>query len=640
MFTNSPKPKKILGVLGPRVFDFFHFFFRIFASVRLAIPILVSLIIILAAGTIIESLHGADAAKILIYDTVWFAAVLFLLGMNVFTAAIDRIPWKLKHIGFLITHLGIILILVGSFITKATMIDGQMPVAEGETAAHITLFEPIVYVFSEDVNADWIYAIPQKPFAWEGREKVSPSEKADHEFYLLHYYPKARLNQSLQPAEEGPAAVRVKLKNSFLEQEHWLVEKDEKMSKVALGPAEIVFAQELLKEAAAPAPDDRGYLEIKLAEGSVRIPVPAADTLPFTSPVEGTPLQVTITRVLNNALVEGEKLIDKPEEGTLPGGPGRNPAVELTLEGSGPSLNELGTEKSPELDAPGSGPSLNEPGTEKSPELDAPGSGLQEFHTVFARFPEFPTQHGMKPSAAGLSIFYILPGTGPVDQTNELRFVRQADGLAYQVKTGALVKTGKAVPKEPVQTGWNDLAFTVEEYLPHSRFNKTFDPQPNISQAEDLVSAAEVEIVKGKESRRLWLAQGLRDEVTLGGASYHLIFGQRRIPLGFKIELKDFKIENNPGTDQPARFSSDVVLKDDKQGLTRDVHITMNEPLEYQGFKLYQSAYSIEPGRPEISIFSVGRDPGVPVKYAGAIVLITGTITIFSQRKFRKRTPE
>lgn len=587
-----------MGFIGPKPLALLHSVFKFFSSVKLAVPILSLLMIILAAGTIIESLYGADAAKILVYDTLWFSVVLLILGVNVLAAALDRLPWQKKHTGFVITHTGILVILAGSFITRAFMIDGQMPVAEGQTESYITLSQPLVYVYSEDPMADWIYAVPKKAFPWEGRQKLIPSEKAEHEVFMLHYYPKARVREFLIPAEPsseggGKAAVRVRMKNSFLEQEHWLRENDERFGSLSLGPAALSFASDFLKDSPAAEKQD-AYLEFQSEGRSLTVPVPPAGEIPKTVPLEGTPYQVTISRVLKNAVVSGNKLIDQESASA---GPGKNPAVELVLE----------------------------------------GEGLKEFHTVFARFPEFPTQHGMKPSGTGMRLLFRAPDAGSQSESHELRFVEKQGVLFYQIKTGDAVKTGKAETGKETATGWMDLSFTVEEYYPHSQLDRTFVPQPNISQAEDLVSAVEIEVRKGNESKRAWLAQGMRNQAEAGGTVYQLVYGQRRIPLGFKVELKDFKIEHYPGTDRPAQFSSDVVLKDDTRGIVRDHHISMNEPLEHQGFKIYQAAYSLEPGQPEISIFSVGRDPGVPVKYAGAIILITGTVIIFSQRKFKKR---
>ena len=96
-------------------------------------------------------------------------------------------------------------------------------------------------------------------------------------------------------------------------------------------------------------------------------------------------------------------------------------------------------------------------------------------------------------------------------------------------------------------------------------------------------------------------------------------------------------MENYPGTDRPASFESDVTLKDDMRGVVKDVKVSMNEPLDYRGYKIYQSGYNLVEGQPDISVFAVGKDPGVPVKYLGVIVMIIGIMIMFYTRRFSVR---
>ena len=140
--------------LSQTIFEFLERAFRFFASLRLAIFLLVSLMAVLATGTILESLHGTDAARITVYESPWFSLLLLLLGINVAAAALDRLPWQKKHTGFVITHIGIITILVGSFLTQRLMMDGQMSIQEGQTEENITLSKPLLYIFNEDNHQD------------------------------------------------------------------------------------------------------------------------------------------------------------------------------------------------------------------------------------------------------------------------------------------------------------------------------------------------------------------------------------------------------------------------------------------------------------------------------------------------------
>src|SRR3989338_380265 len=122
--------------------------FKFFASLRLAVALIVILGISFAAGTFIESNHGAHAAQVLIYQTKWLSVLFFLLALNLLASALDRLPWKKKHIGFLTTHLGIILMLAGSLVTQAFGIEGQVQIEEGKTESRMTLADPLIQIIS------------------------------------------------------------------------------------------------------------------------------------------------------------------------------------------------------------------------------------------------------------------------------------------------------------------------------------------------------------------------------------------------------------------------------------------------------------------------------------------------------------
>jgi len=91
---------------------------QFFGSLKFAVVDLLSLATILAVGTVLESLYGARAAQILVYRTWWFSGVLFFLGTTLFCAAAIRYPWKKRQTGFVITHAGILTLLLGSFLTQ------------------------------------------------------------------------------------------------------------------------------------------------------------------------------------------------------------------------------------------------------------------------------------------------------------------------------------------------------------------------------------------------------------------------------------------------------------------------------------------------------------------------------------------
>jgi hypothetical protein len=99
---------------------------KFLASLKLALLLLAVIIVATAIGTIYESLYNADVAKRLVYSHWWFDIWLLLLGINLFTVAAVRYPWKSYQTGFVITHGGIIILLFGSWVDRHWGIEGMM----------------------------------------------------------------------------------------------------------------------------------------------------------------------------------------------------------------------------------------------------------------------------------------------------------------------------------------------------------------------------------------------------------------------------------------------------------------------------------------------------------------------------------
>ena len=117
-------PPNTLRRLGLRVF-------RFLASLKLAVILLSVLILAAATGTICESTFDTKVARAYIYNAPWFNAWMVLLAVNLFAAAWSRYPWKSHHAGFVITHAGIITLLIGALVGRLCGIEGTMTLFEG-----------------------------------------------------------------------------------------------------------------------------------------------------------------------------------------------------------------------------------------------------------------------------------------------------------------------------------------------------------------------------------------------------------------------------------------------------------------------------------------------------------------------------
>ncbi len=109
------------------------------ASLKLTVVLLVLLLVALAAGTVVESSQGTDAAGRLVYYSVWFRALLLAIGVNVLLAIAVRWPPSTYRIGFLVTHTAMLVILVGALVSARFKVEGQLALWEGQESPLIAL---------------------------------------------------------------------------------------------------------------------------------------------------------------------------------------------------------------------------------------------------------------------------------------------------------------------------------------------------------------------------------------------------------------------------------------------------------------------------------------------------------------------
>ena len=110
--------------------------FRVLGSLKLAVVLLVIIAGVLAIATFYESAASTKAVTTQVYKSWWFNYLLLgLLAVNVASAAFTRWPWKRKHIGFVITHAGIITILGGCGAAFHYGTEGMLELRVGEPPA-------------------------------------------------------------------------------------------------------------------------------------------------------------------------------------------------------------------------------------------------------------------------------------------------------------------------------------------------------------------------------------------------------------------------------------------------------------------------------------------------------------------------
>lgn len=106
---------------------------RWIGSLYVGIGLMGVLVVLLVWGTYVEATYGTPTARFVLYDSLAFAGLLALVGINVFAAMVVRWRRCWKQPAFFAAHVGIVLLLVGSFVTRQFGEEATLPLFEGET---------------------------------------------------------------------------------------------------------------------------------------------------------------------------------------------------------------------------------------------------------------------------------------------------------------------------------------------------------------------------------------------------------------------------------------------------------------------------------------------------------------------------
>jgi hypothetical protein len=580
--------------------------FKYFSSVKLAVISILLLSAVLAFATIMGSYYGMRGSQIVVYQRWWFGGVLFLLGLNVFCAAMSRFPWKLRQAGFVITHLGIIIILVGAFVTQQFGMDGNMPIPEKKQSSEIVLNDLKLILRDQKTGKVESFSVPEFHRTKEGeilKVKLAGGEDLIIDKVIPRAIPETKMILSPIPGV-GLPAVKVGLTNSRFQIEEWLrLDAKNEKSELNLGPAIVTFQKLIHKDDESrffqTKPEnkvnnvDKGRLLVE--RNGQRFALKITDLIGSWRAVKDIDLEVKIERYLPYAVVEGKKLVSKSTEPV-------NPAVELLVRDT------------------------------KNPQS-------VEKHTVFALFPEFTTLHGGKKSAE--KTLGVTFGMQKSEEPSQLMGVGKSRGRLYLAQTadnskilyrvlassGAMNSQGELVPGKKIPTGWMDIELELKEWLPSA----VFDEEPRsveVLQGADEPFLTAIRVKVG-DRPSFWLLEGAGKGLAVGAMDLIIEYSRDKLQLPFSLYLDKFSMGTNPGTNTAASFISDVTVKDPKANADKKAMISMNEPLKYGGYYFYQASYQLSPGQPAVSVFAVNHDPGRVLKYLGSLIMTLGIALMF-----------
>ncbi len=227
---------------------------RFFADLRFAVIIILAIAVISAVGTIFEAIYmEAEIAQKLVYHSVYMYVALFFLTVTLIAVMIDRWPWRQHHAGFVLAHIGIIILLMGSWMTKQYGIDGTMAFNIGEERKFVTIRETDLMVFASfdgqgmknifESKVDFLSNRPteKNPFI----VRIGADQLKFTDYYHFAYREAEILPSDLE--RDGPA-IRIQLENQNVNMTEWLRRDSTSAAReVDLGPAKVILAREVTK---------------------------------------------------------------------------------------------------------------------------------------------------------------------------------------------------------------------------------------------------------------------------------------------------------------------------------------------------------------------------------------------------------
>ncbi len=649
--------------------------YRFLASLKLAVFSLSSLAASLAFATWFESSYGTTAAQDYVYKSTWFAVLLAFLAINILCAALIRFPWKTRQTGFVITHAGLLVLILGSYWSMRTADEGTVGMLEGETRSEmVRRNDPVIRVreldpHTQEPGRSYELHFKPGPFPWgdgqahlhnlfdltlstlsggrmpmPSRTGETLSQPGDPFTLVVKKHIPASAPTVLHEADPGGdpmARIHLQFKAPGMPQaKEALASEDEQWFKLdrrfyraarSVDPALVAFSyadrpelvEDFLKPPLTAGPQGLARFRYREKSGQIRV---------FDLPLEGQEGK-RVSLPDSDLTVKVEKLADFP---TSEGGLFRvlgEAAIPVGMfqvrKGNDPEVEHFAMAGLPMV--PNVMPNPRDPAAK-------PAAPLVSIHLMVPPVldPKTNGRFGQIEVLAGpdRSLYYRV-------------FGRRKDGKA-ELRASGPVAPGKTI--DAFGGGANmpmTISFRVDDYLAAGVEKQTFEPVflPK-NQMEEAIPASLIEMTVGDTTREIWIQRSESPDgssykpVPFGDRLFEIAYDVDRRPLGFDLKLDKFEVGFEPGTEQATKFVSNVRLIDPAEGIKdRPYTISMNDPMTHRGFTFYQMRYSAlqDPHTGQRtgqfqSVFQVGVDPGRPVKYAGCIILVLGIFTQFYMR--------
>ncbi len=638
--TANPKPPteatRRAAIKHRRETSTFWMAVHLLGSLKLAVFLLISIASAVAFATIMESRFDTDVARYYIYDAAWFNLWLLLLALNLLCAALTRWPWQRKHVGFVTTHAGIILMLTGAVVGRIWGFEAFVTLDKTKPPEHRLISkEHVLTIGTADGARGELPFDPTVRPPTEARSFVLPLEGTDLKLVM------DRASQNLEPddtlaASDDPVAppgVALHFVNTGMGQNV--------PANLMRGEGDDTF-------------DFFGMAKMTMVdhldEDHPITPTPTDAPTPAAPPRDATPFhetQLVFAANPDNPIVDTDGGARCGYTVTLNPTPGHSGDFEAVVTGpSGASVTL------PVKDAGKGWRNLL-------------GDGDPILFRVAKYWPDFVLKGGVPATASDQprNPVVVVQITGPsqllppapppppaaaappMPKGLAMRIApaREPGRVVYEMeRAGKIEARGTAAQGETIHLGWSKWEAKIDAVLPHAELHrdmKEFTGDVTPMMAASLRSGLRAHLVApdGSSGPVEWIPSGSARELFAGHEFAWIGYGERIIPLTFSITLEDFQVPRDEGTETPSNYISSLRFDEPTTGRVVRGTASMNSPAMFPGdfwrsllgwnYKFSQANWN--PDNLNETTLQVLFDPGWPFKWTGSLGICCGIALMF-----------
>jgi hypothetical protein len=623
--------------------------FEFFASLKLAVVLLAVLIVAAIAGTIYESSFDAKVARAYVYGAPWFNVWLILLGTNLAVSAFSRWPWRKHHVAFLITHLGIITLLTGSLIGRIWGVEGTITLFKGEPPTNRLLVDQHqlrvhdVDGIVKGFNSEFLHHPPNP-----NQPRALGVLASGARLSVVDYAPV--LDGKLNPkplAAGGAPALHFTISTAMMNQhlESWLLADDPQHGNFGMGLANIELKRGVAPKGRGESPNRPPSAMTSTNRNTTQEDADLEESIFAFSKAPDE----QIGRVAKGGSTGAKVQLMQPQNGSkgsvVVNVAGRRSIIDVA-ENLGKETAIDGTPFALKIDK--YWPDFRIENGQPSSLSDQPNNPavLVTIHGKGIPTPDQPNPHGGELTTNGGPP--TMPLASEAAPNHLTLFVADDGGISYQlVSRKAGNSTGQIEINKPLTTGWADWQLNIDKIMPHAEQWMDFTParSEKTPAVGDLPDGVRIRIEQNGERFEQWVPAGWQITVPTSPNETQIAYGWKTIPLPIGLELLDFEVKRNEGSDSPAGFKSTVRVST-AEGDTATGSCWMNNPFSFPGawwrtwtgltYKMSQASWN--PDNLGQSTVQILRDPGWLLKWIGSLLIVTGVFMMFYLQPYRKQT--